>query len=145
MIALLQRVSAASVRISGERIAAIGNGLVVFVGVERDDNESSAARLSERILGYRVFVDAAGKMNRSVREVGGSVLLVPQFTLAADTTKGARASFTTVAVPQDGRRLFDVLVTHVRNSGLEVATGVFGADMSVALTNEGPVTFWLVA
>jgi D-tyrosyl-tRNA(Tyr) deacylase len=145
VIALLQRVSVASVQVAGKRIAAIGNGLVVFVGVERGDDESTAARLSERILGYRVFIDAAGKMNRSVRDVGGALLLVPQFTLAADTTKGTRASFTAAAAPPDGRRLFDALITHVRNSGLQVSTGVFGADMSVALTNEGPVTFWIDA
>ena len=143
MIALLQRVSLASVHVAGECVAAIGGGLVVFVGVERGDGDSSAARLSERIIGYRVFPDAVGKMNRNVRDVGGEILLVPQFTLAADTTKGTRASFSAAAAPADGRRLFDSLVTHVRNAGVGVATGVFGADMSVTLTNEGPVTFWI--
>jgi D-tyrosyl-tRNA(Tyr) deacylase len=143
VIALLQRVSRASVYVVGDCVAAIGNGLVVFIGVERGDGEPSAARLSERILGYRVFADAAGKMNLSVRDVGGEVLLVPQFTLAADTTKGTRASFAAAAAPADGRRLFDALVTHARNAGVGIATGVFGADMSVTLTNEGPVTFWI--
>lgn len=143
VIALLQRVSVASVHVLGECVATIGNGLVVFIGVERGDSDSRAARLSERILSYRVFADAAGKMNCSVRDVGGALLLVPQFTLAADTTKGTRASFAAAAVPAEGRRLFDAMVTHVRNAGVEVATGVFGADMSVTLTNEGPVTFWI--
>lgn len=143
VIALLQRVSVASVYVTGECVATIGNGLVVFIGVERGDSDSRAARLSERILSYRVFADAAGKMNCSVRDVGGALLLVPQFTLAADTTKGTRASFAAAAVPADGRRLFDALVAHARNAGVAVATGVFGADMSVTLTNEGPVTFWI--
>lgn len=143
MIALLQRVSVASVHVSGECVSTIGSGLAVFIGVERGDSDSSAARLCKRILGYRVFADAAGKMNCSVRDVGGALLLVPQFTLAADTTKGTRASFTAAAEPADARRLFDALVTHARNAGVEVATGVFGADMSVTLTNEGPVTFWI--
>lgn len=143
MIALLQRVSAAAVEISGERVAAIGKGLLVFVGVERKDAEDDATRLAERLLGYRVFADAAGKMNLSVRDVGGAVLVVPQFTLAADTAKGTRASFTSAAAPDEGRRLFDVLVAQIRRSGLAVATGIFGADMSVTLTNEGPVTFLL--
>jgi D-tyrosyl-tRNA(Tyr) deacylase len=143
VIALLQRVTAASVDVSGERVAAIGGGLLVFVGVERDDRESNAARLSDRILSYRVFADAAGKMNRSVQDVSGALLIVPQFTLAADTAKGTRASFTSAAAPVDGRRLFDALVARVRASGLEVATGIFGAGMSVTLTNDGPVTFRL--
>lgn len=145
MIALLQRVSAAAVEVSGKQVAAIGNGLLVFVGVERNDAEVNAARLAERILGYRVFADAAGKMNLSIRDVAGALLLVPQFTLAADTTKGTRASLSSAAAPAEGRRLFDVVATRIRQSGLVVATGLFGADMSVTLTNEGPVTFRLRA
>ena len=145
MIALLQRVSAAAVEVSGKQVAAIGNGLLVFVGVERNDAEVNAARLAERILGYRVFADAAGKMNLSIRDVAGALLLVPQFPLAADTTKGTRASLSSAAAPAEGRRLFDVVATRIRQSGLVVATGLFGADMSVTLTNEGPVTFRLRA
>jgi len=133
------------VDVASARVGAIGKGLLIFVGVERDDRDSNAERLSERILGYRVFSDGAGKMNLSVRDTGGGLLLVPQFTLAADTTKGARASFTPAAAPAEGRRLFEVFVSCIRLSGLEVATGVFGADMSVSLTNDGPVTFWLRA
>lgn len=145
MIALLQRVSTASVKASNETVGAIGNGLLVFVGVERDDREINAGRLAERTLSYRLFADTGGRMNLSVKDVGGALLLVPQFTLVADTTKGTRASFTPAAAPEQGRRLFDAFVTRVRESRLTVVTGVFGADMSVTLTNEGPVTFWLSA
>lgn len=145
MIALLQRVSTASVDVSGERVAVIGSGLLVFVGVERDDQDANAARLAERVLGYRVFADAAGRMNLSVKDVSGALLLVPQFTLAADTKKGTRASFSSAAMPEEGQRLFDAFVALVRQSDVVVATGVFGADMSVTLTNDGPVTFWLSA
>lgn len=145
MIALLQRVSAASVEVARKQVAAIRSGLLVFVGVERDDQEANAVRLAERVLSYRVFADPAGKMNLCVRDVGGSLLVVPQFTLAADTTKGTRASFSAAASPEAGRWLFDVFVTRIRESNLEVATGIFGADMSVTLTNDGPVTFWLNA
>ena len=145
MIALLQRVSTASVDVSGERVAVIGSGLLVFVGVERDDQDANAARLAERVLGYRVFADAAGRMNLSVKDVSGALLLVPQFTLAADTKKGTRASFSSAAMPEEGQRLFDAFVALVRQTDMVVATGVFGADMSVTLTNDGPVTFWLSA
>jgi len=145
VIALLQRVSTASVDVSGERVAVIGSGLLVFVGVERDDQDANAARLAERVLGYRVFADAAGRMNLSVKDVSGALLLVPQFTLAADTKKGTRASFSSAAMPEKGQRLFDAFVALVRQSDVVVATGVFGADMSVTLTNDGPVTFWLSA
>lgn len=143
MIALLQRVTSASVDVNGERVATIGPGLLVFVGVTRDDDDTKAARLAERLLGYRVFSDSAGKMNLNVREVGGALLLVPQFTLAADTRSGMRASFTPAAEPAVGRRLFDHFVSLVRGSGASVECGVFGADMKVALVNDGPVTFWL--
>lgn len=143
MIGLLQRVSAGRVVVAGETVGAIGTGLVVLVGVERDDTEARARRLAERLLGYRVFADADGRMNASVRDIEGAMLLVPQFTLAANTRKGMRASFTPAADPADGERLFTHLVEQVRASGLETATGRFGADMQVTLTNDGPVTFWL--
>ncbi len=143
MIALLQRVSDARVSVAGNVIAAIGRGLVVLVGVARGDREIEANRLAERLLGYRVFPDDAARMNRSVRDIGGSVLLVPQFTLAADTSSGLRPSFSTAAPPEIGAALFDRFVEHVKVSGVPCAVGQFGADMKVALTNDGPVTFWL--
>ena len=143
MIGLLQRVSAASVEVAGETVGSIDTGLLVFIGVERGDDEAVAGRLLERLLGYRMFADADGKMNRSVRDIGGGMLLVPQFTLAADTTQGMRASFTAAAPPEDGRRLFEYLVRRARAGYAPVVSGVFGADMQVRLTNNGPVTFWL--
>ena len=143
MIGLLQRVSSASVVVDDAVIAAIDRGILVLVGVERDDGDAQAERLVERLLGYRVFADAAGKMNFSVRDIGGGVLLVPQFTLAADTQKGMRASFTSAAAPQEGERLFARVVALARASYPPVETGRFGADMKVNLTNDGPVTFWL--
>jgi D-tyrosyl-tRNA(Tyr) deacylase len=143
MIGLLQRVSSASVVVDDAVIAAIDRGILVLVGVERDDGDAQAERLVERLLGYRVFADAAGKMNLSVRDVGGGVLLVPQFTLAADTQKGMRASFTSAAEPQEGERLFNQVVALARTGYAHVETGRFGADMKVNLTNDGPVTFWL--
>jgi len=143
MIGLLQRVSSASVIVDDQVIAAIDRGILALVGVERDDTDAQAGRLVERLLGYRVFADAAGKMNLCVRDVGGGVLLVPQFTLAADTRKGTRASFTPAAPPQEGRRLFDRVAAIARASHTPVQTGRFGADMRVTLTNDGPVTFWL--
>ncbi len=145
MIGLLQRVRTARVDVDGKTVASIGPGLLVFVGVERDDDESGAERLLERLLGYRVFPDAAGKMNLSVADIGGGVLLVPQFTLAADTNKGMRPSFTPAAPPEEGRRLFEYLAGCARERHAPVETGVFGADMQVTLTNDGPVTFWLEA
>jgi len=143
MIGLLQRVRGASVAVAGETIGSIGAGLLVFIGVERGDHDVIADRLLERLLGYRVFADADGKMNLSVREIGGGLLLVPQFTLAADTDKGARASFTPAAPPEDGRRLFAYLLKNARIQHPRVASGTFGADMQVTSTNDGPVTFWL--
>jgi len=143
VIGLLQRVAEASVSVDGRAVAAIGRGLLVLVGVERRDSEVGAARLLERLLGYRVFPDAAGKMNLSVTDIDGGLLLVPQFTLAADTRKGMRPSFTSAAPPEEGRRLFDYLVTIARERHGGVGTGVFGADMQVALVNDGPVTFQL--
>lgn len=143
MIGLLQRVSTASVAVEDKNVGAITRGILVFVGVERDDDKGSADRLLERLLGYRVFPDDAGKMNLSVRDVGGGLLLVPQFTLAADTDKGMRPSFTPAASPELGQRLFDYLIVQARTQHALVETGVFGADMQVTLTNDGPVTFWL--
>ncbi len=145
MIALLQRVSRADVVVSGETVGEIERGILVLVGVERGDDEARADRLLERLLGYRVFSDSEGKMNLSVRNVSAGLLLVPQFTLAADTRKGTRASFTPAADPDTGKRLFEYLVAAARRAHLIVATGVFGADMRVTLTNDGPVTFWITA
>ncbi len=143
MIGLLQRVRSAAVDVDGERIAAIGPGLLVLVGVRPDDAETDVRRLVERLLGYRVFTDADGRMNRSLREHGGGLLLVPQFTLAADTRRGTRASFTTAAPPDAARRLFADVVNRARDEHRDVACGRFGADMQVSLINDGPVTFWL--
>jgi D-tyrosyl-tRNA(Tyr) deacylase len=145
MIGLLQRVSHAEVRVNEEIVGAVERGILVLVGVEPEDDEARAERLLERLLGYRVFPDAEGKMNLSVRDIEGGVLLVPQFTLAADTRKGMRASFTSAAQPETGRRLFDYLLGSARRAYPWVASGVFGADMQVSLTNDGPVTFWLTA
>ena len=124
-------------------MGAIDRGLLVLVGVESGDTEAVADRLLERLLNYRVFSDADGKMNLSVRDTGGGVLLVPQFTLAADTNSGTRPSFSPAASPADGLRLFEHIVRQARSRHAEVGTGVFGADMQVSLTNDGPVTFWL--
>lgn len=143
MIGLLQRVAQASVTVEGAVVGAIGSGLLVLVGVEKGDAEAQAERLLERLLGYRVFSDEQGRMNRSLAEVGGGLLLVSQFTLAADTNKGARASFSSAAPPEEGRRLFDYLVARARAAHPQVATGEYGAHMQVSLVNDGPVTFWL--
>ena len=145
MIGLVQRVSEASVEVDGERVASIGLGLLVLIGVERGDTDREAARLVERILNFRIFDDGAGRMNLSVADARGSLLLVPQFTLAADTAKGNRPGFSRAAKPADGERLFDVLVGLAQQGSVPVATGVFGALMQVALCNEGPATFWLKA
>jgi D-tyrosyl-tRNA(Tyr) deacylase len=143
MIGLLQRVTQARVETDGKLIGAIDTGLLVLVGVQRDDGKREADRLLERLLGFRVFPDDDGKMNRSLRDVSGGLLLVPQFTLAADTRKGTRASFTTAAPPESGQLLFDYLLTCARAAHTPVASGRFGADMLVSLANDGPVTFWL--
>lgn len=145
MIALIQRVDEASVRVEGETVGAIGAGLLALIGVQPHDAEASAERLLARLLAYRVFSDAAGRMNLSLREVGGGLLLVPQFTLAADTRSGLRPSFSTAAPPAQGRALFEHLVAQACAAHAPVATGRFGADMSVHLVNSGPVTFWLEA
>ncbi len=145
MIGLIQRVSSARVVVDEKTIGVIGAGMLVFVGMEREDNEQKAERLLERLMGYRIFPDAAGKMNLSLRDTGGGLLLVPQFTLAADTRKGMRASFTPAAEPEKGGRLFAYLVEQARAEHGDVASGQFGAHMKVTLTNDGPVTFWLRA
>ena len=143
MIGLLQRVSNAEVRVETKLVGAIQTGLMVLVGVERGDAEQQADRLLERLLTYRVFPDDEGRMNRSLQDVGGGLLLVSQFTLAADTRKGTRPGFSTAAEPQEGKRLFDYLVRRAREQHSVVETGEFGANMQVTLTNDGPVTFWL--
>ncbi|UTY56407.1 D-aminoacyl-tRNA deacylase [Massilia sp. erpn] len=143
MIALLQRVTQAKVVVDGAVIGAIDAGLMVLVCAERGDTEKEADALLNKLLGYRVFADEAGKMNRSVTDTGGGLLLVPQFTLAADTKSGTRPSFTPAAAPEDGRRLFEHFVRQARAKHPIVETGQFGADMQVSLTNDGPVTFWL--
>jgi len=145
MIGLLQRVTQARVDVAGETVGEIQRGLLVLVGVEKGDTEAKAERLLERLLGYRVFPDETGRMNLSLQDIGGGLLLVPQFTLAADTRKGMRAGFSTAAEPAEGQRLFEYLVSRARQSHADVATGIFGADMQVSLTNDGPVTFWLQA
>ncbi|MCC2958101.1 D-tyrosyl-tRNA(Tyr) deacylase [Massilia sp. IC2-477] len=143
MIGLLQRVSEASVRVDGETVGAIGPGLMVLVCAEKGDTEREAEALLAKLLTYRVFSDEAGKMNRSVTDTAGGLLLVPQFTLAADTKSGTRPSFSPAAAPEDGRRLFDHVVRRARERHGIVETGRFGADMKVSLINDGPVTFWL--
>lgn len=143
MIALLQRVTCASVVVNDLTVGAIDAGLLVLVCAERGDTEKEADALLGKLLSYRVFSDEAGKMNRSVTEVAGGLLLVPQFTLAADTQSGTRPSFTPSAAPELARRLFDYFVMQAGKKQTGVATGQFGADMQVSLTNDGPVTFWL--
>jgi D-tyrosyl-tRNA(Tyr) deacylase len=143
MIALLQRVSQAQVSVEGNLVGSIGAGLLVLLGVRPADDETAARRLLERLLQYRIFSDDAGKMNLSLVQVQGELLLVPQFTLAADTGKGLRPGFSTAAPPEQGRRLFDFFVQAARERLGQVQTGVFGAHMQVSLTNDGPVTIWL--
>lgn len=143
MIALIQRVSEARVSVSDEVVAEIGPGVLALIGVSRGDNDAAVGRLLERLLSYRIFPDRAGRMNLSVREIAGGVLLVPQFTLAADTKKGTRAGFSRAAEPEEARRLFTQLVGAAQATYAPVSAGVFGAHMQVALVNDGPVTFWL--
>ena len=142
MIALIQRVSNAAVHIEGIEVAAIGKGTLALIGVERGDSEAEAQRLAERVLAYRIFADAQGKMNLSLKDVGGELLAVPQFTLAADTNSGLRPSFSSAAAPADGELLF-IKFSEKAAEAVHVATGRFGADMKVSLVNDGPVTFWL--
>ena len=143
MIGLLQRVSSASVTVDDETIASIDQGLLILVGVERDDDIDQAERLAERLVTYRVFEDPDGRMNLDVTQISGYILLVPQFTLVADTRKGNRPSFSSAADPVHGRKLFNELVNQVKSRWSSVAAGQFGANMAVQLTNQGPVTFWL--
>jgi D-tyrosyl-tRNA(Tyr) deacylase len=145
MIAVIQRVSRAEVTVQGESVGKIGRGILALVALEKGDTEAQAERLAERILGYRIFGDAEGKMNLSVQDIAGGLLLVSQFTLAADTKKGLRPSFTPAADPETGRRLFNYFVERFRACHASVATGRFGADMQVELVNDGPVTFTLRA
>lgn len=143
MIALIQRVNHARVEVGGATVGAIGPGLLALVAVQPDDTEARATRMLERLLGYRVFDDDHGRMNRSLVDVAGGLLLVSQFTLAADTGKGMRPSFTSAAPPELGRRVFEHLLESARAAHAQVACGRFGAHMQVHLVNDGPVTFWL--
>lgn len=143
MIALLQRTNRAHIVVEGRTVGSINRGIVAFIGVERGDTQRQADRLLERIVGYRLFADAQGRMNLSLHDLQAELLLVPQFTLAADTRRGSRASFTTAAEPETGKMLFEYLVAQAEKQQVKVQTGVFGADMQVHLVNEGPVTFWL--
>jgi D-tyrosyl-tRNA(Tyr) deacylase len=145
VIALIQRVTAARVEVDGAVVGRIEAGLLALIGVEKDDAETQVVRLADKLLGYRVFADGQGRMNLSVRDTGGGLLLVPQFTLAADTKKGTRPSFSAAAEPARAQTLFGSLVDEVRRRHDRVETGVFGAEMFVSLTNHGPVTFWLSA
>lgn len=144
MIALIQRVTHADVRVNGEIVGAIERGILALIGIRKGDDQAAADRLLERVLTYRIFPDAEGRMNLSLKEVpGGGLLLVSQFTLAADTQKGTRAGFSTAAPPELARALYDYLVAKARMTQVTVSTGIFGAQMQVSLVNDGPVTFWL--
>ena len=143
MIALVQRVTEARVEVDGRVTGAIGRGVLALLGVERGDTDAQAGRLVERVLGYRIFPDVEGKMNLSLLDIKGEILVVPQFTLAADTRHGTRPGFSSAAAPQEGRRLFDLFVSLLDKKLSNVKTGQFGADMKVGLVNDGPVTFWL--
>jgi D-tyrosyl-tRNA(Tyr) deacylase len=143
MIGLLQRVTRASVAVDQKVIGEIGKGLLVLIGIEKNDTASQAERLLERLLGYRVFPDNNGKMNLSLADIKGGLLLVPQFTLPADTRKGMRPGFSSAAPPEQGKELFEYLLSLAKRKYHTVASGQFGADMQVTLTNDGPVTFWL--
>ena len=145
MIALIQRVTDARVEVDGRTVGVIGRGILALVGVERGDSEAQAERLAERVLGYRIFPDAEGKMNLSLLDIRGELLAVPQFTLAADTRQGTRAGFSTAAAPEAGRQLFDRFLFFCMQKHANVKAGTFGADMKVSLVNDGPVTFWLQA
>jgi D-aminoacyl-tRNA deacylase len=143
LIALIQRVREAQVAIDGATVAAIGRGMLALIGVRPEDDEAAALRLLDRLLKYRIFADDADKMNLNLQQISGDLLLVPQFTLAADTRHGLRPGFSTAAPPDQGRRLFALLADTAKSRHAPVACGVFGADMQVSLTNDGPVTFWL--
>jgi D-tyrosyl-tRNA(Tyr) deacylase len=143
LIALVQRVAHARVTVAGEELGGVGRGVLALLGVERGDGPREAERLAERVLGYRLFPDSEGRMNLSLSQVAGGLLIVPQFTLAADTSSGTRAGFSRAATPEEGERLYEAFVGACRAKHGEVATGRFGADMQVSLVNDGPVTFWL--
>lgn len=143
MIGLLQRVKNASVTVNEQVIGAVGKGLLVLVCAEKGDSEEQCEKLAKKVLAYRIFEDENGKMNKSVSDIGGDILIVSQFTLAADTAKGLRPSFTPAADPETGKRLYEHFIERVRESGLKTQTGQFGANMQVALINDGPVTIWL--
>jgi D-tyrosyl-tRNA(Tyr) deacylase len=143
LIALIQRVGEAAVTVDAQIVGKIGRGVLALVGVQRGDDDAAAARLLERVLTYRIFEDEAGRMNRSLADIAGGLLLVPQFTLAADTRKGTRAGFSGAEQPERAKALFEELVSMARTRHAQVATGTFGAHMQVALVNDGPVTFWL--
>ncbi|MCW8997835.1 MAG: D-aminoacyl-tRNA deacylase [Kangiellaceae bacterium] len=145
MIALIQRVTNANVIVEKQIIGEIEQGILALIGVEKNDSHANADRLLERLLGYRIFSDQDDKMNLSVADIGGGLLLVPQFTIAADTRKGKRPSFSSAAPPATGAELFDYFVSQAKQNYNQVATGQFGADMQVSLCNDGPVTFWLTA
>jgi D-tyrosyl-tRNA(Tyr) deacylase len=145
MKALIQRVSSAQVNVNGETVGKIGQGLLVLLGVERDDDRARAEKLLDKLLQYRIFSDADGKMNLSVQDVSGGVLLVSQFTLAADTNKGLRPSFSCAASPELARELYDYAVSYLQRQHNDIATGIFAADMQVQLVNDGPVTFLLTS
>ena len=143
MKALLQRVSSASVSVAGECVGEIGTGLLVLLGLDRGDDRAGAERMLERILAYRIFPDSEGRMNRSVTDISGGVLLVSQFTLSADTGRGLRPGFSGAMAPQEARPLYDFVLAELQWRHSPVAAGLFGADMQVSLTNDGPVTFLL--
>jgi len=143
VIGLIQRVLYAQVDVEDECVAVIDRGILALIGIVRDDGLSDVARLAERILGYRIFPDQQGRMNRSLNDIQGELLLVPQFTLAADTQKGTRPGFSAAAEPESGAKLYQQLLDYTRENYKRVKSGRFGADMQVSLVNDGPVTFWL--
>lgn len=143
MIGLLQRVKNASVTVNEQVTGAVKQGLLVLVCAEKGDSEEQCEKLAKKVLAYRIFEDENGKMNKSVSDIGGEILIVSQFTLAADTAKGLRPSFTPAADPETGMRLYEHFIEKIKESGLKTETGQFGANMQVALINDGPVTIWL--
>ncbi len=143
MITIIQRVTHAQVSIAGQQVARIERGILALVAIEKQDTEKSAQRLCERITNYRIFPDAQGRMNLNLQSIQGGLLLVPQFTLAADTNSGNRPSFTPAAPPEQGEQLFNYFVSHAKTNYPNIETGQFGADMQISLTNDGPVTFIL--
>jgi D-tyrosyl-tRNA(Tyr) deacylase len=143
MIALLQRITSASVEIDTKTVAKAGAGMLVFLAVQKHDSENNAEQMLQRILAYRMFADNQGKMNKNIREINGDLLLVPQFTLAANTNKGLRPNFSSAATPDHGKRLFDYFLDKLKADYAKVSSGKFAADMQVHLVNDGPVTFWL--